>query len=461
MEGWPAASEEPPFPLDCGTARPIQSQSMIKLALTAPIATFAEPDWLLIGICEGERLPCAADLADIPVVHDFEGLIGPSQWIAVVHPDLVSRFCESTAALRLDMAGSSGAIVLVGWRAAPEKEAKTDCRITSFLCSAPVFRSALQWAPKGPFRLRQLCFYLLDALINGRIAVDRLLVRQLPLRIDSTTAPETKSDCVVIMPHRGRMRHLATALGFLHHDGGPHPCIRVGLDVDYPEEYTKLATKYPKVEFFVARPAPVGPYVIRQELAHRSSEPVIVLHDSDDVSSSDRLEVLRKEMRRTDCDFVGSHELRVDEIEKEVAAIRFPLDVTAALRRGPGHSLLHATAMIGRSQFLAVGGLSTDQRVANDTQFLFRAYFGLKIRNVDEFLYLRRRHSRALTVHPATCNAIPLRFQLDAAWRADFGAVQRGEMRLEESSLRPRLRTEAFHLTPLPPGSWKSATNHE
>lgn len=434
---------------------------MLKLVLTAPVATFSEPDWLLIGMSEGERLPCAADLADIPVVHGFEELTVQAQWVAVVHPDLLSRFFESTAALSLDMASPSAAIVLVGWRPAPEQEAKTDCRITSFLCSAPVFRVALQWAPKGPFRLRQLCFYLLDAIINGRVAVDRLLVRQLPCRIEPAPASETKSDAVVIMPHRGTVRHLATALGSLHNGAAPLPRIRVGLDLDDPQEYTELARKYPNVEFFVARPAPVGPYVIRQELAHLSSEPVIVLHDSDDVSSSDRLEVLSREMRRTDCDFVGSHELRVDEIEQEVAAIRFPLDVTAALRRGPGHSLLHATAMIGRSKFFAIGGLSTDQRVANDTQFLFRAYFGLKIRNADAFLYLRRRHGRALTVHPSTCNAIPLRFQLDAAWRADFGAIQRGEMRLEESSLRPRRRTDAFQLTRLPAGCWKSATNHE
>jgi hypothetical protein len=433
---------------------------MLKLGLTAPVATFSEPDWVLIGMSEGERLPGAAELANIPVAHDFEGLIAQARWIAVVHPDLVSPFFESTAALTLDIASPSAAIVLIGWRPAPEKEAKTDCRITSFLCSVPVFRIALQWAPKGPLRLRQLCFYVLDAIINDRVAVDRLLVRQLPWRPEPAPANGTKSDSVVIMPHRGTVRHLATALGFLHNGEAP-PRIRVGLDVDDPHEYTELARKFSDVEFFVARPAPVGPYVIRQELAHRSSEPVIVLHDSDDVSSSNRLEVLTREMQRTDCDFVGSHELRVDEIEKEVAAIRFPLDVTAALRRGPGHSLLHATAMIGRSKFLAVGGLSTDQRVANDTQFLFRAYFGLKIRNVDEFLYLRRRHSRALTVEPSTCNAIPLRFQLDARWRADFGAIQRGEMRMEESSLRPRKRAEAFQLTRLPAESSKSATNHE
>ena len=434
---------------------------MHKLVLTAPIATFAEPDWLLIGMAEGERLPSVGDLADIPVVHDFDALLAGAQWLAVIHPELLSRFFESTAALSAEMANPSTAIVMLGWRPAPEKEAKTDCRVTSFLCNAAVFGAALQWAPKGPFRLRQLCFYLLDAIINGRVAVERLLVRQLPCRMEAAPDHETESDAVVIMPHRGRMRHLATALGFLHNGDGPHPHIRVGLDVDYPEEYTALARKFPEVEFFAARPAPLGPYVIRQELAHRSSEPVIMLHDSDDVSSTDRLEVLSEEMRRTGCDFVGSHELRVDEIEKEVAAIRFPLDVTAALRRGPGHSLLHATAMIGRSKFLAIGGLSTDQRVANDTQFLFRAFFGLKIRNVDAFLYLRRRHGRALTVHPSTCNAIPLRLQLDAAWRADFGAIQRGEMRLEESSLRPLRRTAAFQLTRLAAENSKSASNHE
>ena len=413
------------------------------------------PEWLVIGMSEGECVPPAADLAGIPEVSSLDDLTAQSKWVVVIHPTLSSEFFEAAPVLSVEMAAPSIAMVLVAWRPAPEVEAKGEGRISSFLCSSTVFRQALEWADPSAMRLRQLCFYLLDALINGRVFVDRLLVRQLPRpselhKSEQPAANDTvHPEAAVIMPHRGMVRHLDTALRFLHGSSGPRPRIRVGLDVDEPEEYRELSALYSNVEFFLAKPAPVGPYVIRQELAERSSEPLIVLHDSDDVSTTDRLEVLGNEMRRTTCDFIGSHEIRVDEIEREVAAIRFPLDVSAALRRAPGHSLLHATAMIGRAKFVAVGGLSTDQRVANDTQFLFRAHFGLRIRNVDAFLYFRRRHDHALTVHPSTGNRIPLRFNLDAAWRADFGAIQRGEKRIEESSLRPLRRTEAFQITRL------------
>jgi hypothetical protein len=380
----------------------------------------------LIGMAEGERLPYIADFANIPAVHSLAELTSQTKWIAVIHPSLISQFYESVAALSVEMAGPSIAMVLVAWRPAPEVEAKGEGRITSFLCTSAVFRCALQWVETAPIRLRQLCFYLLDALINGRVSVDRLVVRQLPRPVIVDGLRESvRPETAVIMPHRGTVRHLDTALSFLHRSAGPLPRIRVGLDVDEPEEYVELASRYSSVEFYLAKPAPVGPYVIRQELADRSSEPMIVLHDSDDVSTTDRLQVLDNEMRRTACDFVGSHEIRVDEIEREVAAIRFPLDVSAALGRAPGHSLLHATAMIGR------------------------AHFGLRIRNVDAFLYFRRRHERALTVHPSTGNRIPLRFNLDAAWRADFGAIQRGEKRIEDSSLRPLRRTDAFQITRL------------
>lgn len=409
------------------------------------------PEWLTIGMAEGECAPSESDLADIPEASSLDDLTARSKWVAVIHPTLISHFFEASPALSAEMAGASAAIVLVPWRPAPEVEAKGEGRISSFLCSAAVLRNAMQWAGTSGIRLRQLCFYLLDALINGRVFVDRLVVRQLPRPAELPLGSDTvRPEAAVIMPHRGMVRHLDTALHFLHSATGPRPRIRVGLDVDEPEEYRDMSARYSNVEFFLAKPAPLGPYVIRQELADRSSEPLIVLHDSDDVSTTDRFEVLSNEMRRTTCDFIGSHEIRVDEIEREVAAIRFPLDVSAALRRAPGHSLLHATAMIGRAKFVAVGGLSTDQRVANDTQFLFRAHFNLRIRNVDAFLYFRRRHGHALTVHPSTGNRIPLRFNLDAAWRADFGAIQRGEKRIEESSLRPLRRTDAFQITRLP-----------
>ena len=70
---------------------------------------------------------------------------------------------------------------------------------------------------------------------------------------------------------------------------------------------------------------------------------------------------------------------------------------------------------------------------------MLRAYFSLRMRNVDDFLYIRRRHSGALTVAKETALGTPLRHFLGTTWGADFEAVKSGKARLEETSLWPRL----------------------
>jgi hypothetical protein len=115
----------------------------------------------------------------------------------------------------------------------------------------------------------------------------------------------------------------------------------------------------------------------------------------------------------------------------------------------PNHALLHGTLMARRNAFFECGGLSTHLPIANDTQFLLRAYFSMKVRNVDEFLYIRRRHPASLTNAPETVYDNPLRRRLNALWTADFEAIKRGEMKLEESSLWPVRRSEPYRLETL------------
>ena len=158
---------------------------------------------------------------------------------------------------------------------------------------------------------------------------------------------------------------------------------------------------------------------------------------------------LQAEMLRHECDFIGCHELRIDETLERIGAFRFPLDASRALRERPGHALLHPTGMIRRESFFLVGGLSTDQRFANDTQFLYRCYFHLKIRNADDFLYMRRRHAESLTEHPITGMTNPLRYELDGAWRRDFEAVKDNRLELEASSLRQMVRIQPFKIAPV------------
>jgi hypothetical protein len=257
-----------------------------------------------------------------------------------------------------------------------------------------------------------------------------------------------------MMAHRGSLLHLETALRFLAQQRGGKPRIRVGLDVDDPSEYTELMRAHPEAEFAAFGPGPLGPYVIRQYIAENTRERLLMFHDSDDISCADRLAGLHAEMVGHECDFVGCHELRIDEKVERIGAFRFPLDVSGALRERPGHALLHPTGMIRRESYFRAGGLSTDRQFANDTQFLFRCYFHLRIRNADAFLYLRRRHPESLTEHPVTGMTNPLRYELDGAWRRDFEAIKRKQLDLDTSTLRQMVRTAPFDVTPVQ-GVWE------
>jgi hypothetical protein len=219
--------------------------------------------------------------------------------------------------------------------------------------------------------------------------------------------------------------------------------------MDVLDEHTEIMREFRDVEFYQVLGAPVGPYVIRQNLASRSNEDLLVFHDSDDISCYDRFSCLRAEMARTGCDLVGSHECRVDEIVEEVRAFRFPIDASEALRGGPAHALLHPASMISRRSFWNTGGFSTNQIIGSDTQFLLRASFQLKIRNADSFLYIRRRHADALTVAPVTALGSPLRRSVENPWRADFESIKAGQLGIHESTLRCQNAPEPRDLIPV------------
>ena len=362
--------------------------------------------------------------------------------VLVIDQCLRASFNESLESLWHEITDRENTlIILVPRRAAPELDPHFGEPVCSFLCSPDVVRMFLALAidcwPES------ICFALLQAVANGIIHVDRLLVRQLPFK-RLRAAPLDGPPISLLMPHRGDPRHLRVALHYLSRTQGDRLKVRVGLDVEDCSTYGELGATFSAAEFFRFSPTPVGPYVIRQQLAESSHEPLLSLQDADDLSCFDRFTSLRSAMAAKNCGVCGSHELCLDEIRATVVPVRYPIDSSAALARCPNHALLHATLMIQRSVFFESGGLSTNHIVANDTQFLLRLFFTTNLRNIDEFLYIRRRHAASLTNHPETVYDNPLRRQLNAQWTADFEAIKRGELKLEDSSLRMIRRSAPY-----------------
>ncbi len=418
----------------------------------------SDKSWLALGITPRTDLDRDRPVPWTPEsLHQLAG--SDAQGVAVINPRLRAEFAVSAPNLLRDFDFSIPTmVVLLARSPLPKVSASQGEPVFAFICSASVLRNFLVLAPGTP--LEQLCFALLHAIMNGRLLVERIFVRQLPYWGKIVLSHGHGEPASLIMAHRGSRDHLEAALHFIHQAEGERPRVRVGLDVDKPEDFSSLAAQYPQTEFYYTQPAPVGPYAIRQELSARTAEPLLILHDSDDISCHDRFTTLRAELRYAGRDvMVGSHELMVDEMRQQVSPIRYPLDVSRALQRTAGFAFLHATAIVAHAGFFSAGGLSTDRVIAYDTQFLLRAHFKLRIANVDEFLYIRRRHGESLTVAPETADGIPLRCQLGEMWRADFEAIKKGALTLEKSSLRPSLRPPDFEFRRLPSGagnSWSS-----
>ena len=356
-------------------------------------------------------------------------------WVAALDPAMHRPFLDAAPRLIAEMPrGLRALTVLVPRLAPPTHGARHDGMASSFVCSAGLFRSLLRGQPPSP--PAPLTFALLYAIMNGRLSARRVAVRQLPLKEESPSPAGKPLPVSLIMAHRGTVRHLDRALDYIAKAAQAKMKVRVGLDLDAIDRYGRLMARFPDVQFFRISQAPAGPYVIRQLLVDHGREPLIAFHDSDDISCFDRFTALTREMSATGCDLIGCHELRFHELDREVTILRFPVDASSSLRAAPNHVMLHPSSMIGRAAFHAAGGFSTDRKIANDTQFLLRACFNIRIRNIDGFYYIRRKHPAALTVAPETCLDHPVRAELLRVWHRDFTEIKHGRMALADSSLR-------------------------
>ncbi|HTX37252.1 MAG TPA: hypothetical protein VME43_19620, partial [Bryobacteraceae bacterium] len=248
-----------------------------------------------------------------PTVPSFAALLAaPVELVAAVAPALAADLAAAGPRLRAELPASGGALViLVPYKPPPSEAMRGDGFVDSFLASAPLLR-AIGAARRDP-PLETLCYRVLSAVASGEACVDRLLVRQLP-NDAARPVPAAISDAraAVIMPHRGNIRHLETALRYLGKSTGMPLSVRVGLDVERPAVYRPLAGA--PAEFYAAHPAGCGPYVIRQALINRSLEAALVWQDSDDIPCADRFVTLWSEIESSGCDLAGSHELRLNEL---------------------------------------------------------------------------------------------------------------------------------------------------
>ena len=241
-----------------------------------PGAGGVSPGWVALGLSRAECLGVRESsfqegLAQAEAVNSWAGLPGSGvDAIAVLSPDVAALFPASAANLFQDAPWhESWATVLLPWQEPPTQSIRADGTAKSFCCSSRVFSDLLKTVPVES--IESQCFSLLDAILNGSVEVQRLQVRQLPLRHSQANPVGLYPNAALIMAHRGPKHFLTTALhSIMGAAGSSQVTVRVGLDLEDVCDYQDIVETFPDVEFYCVDGAPVGPYIIRQGLIDRS-----------------------------------------------------------------------------------------------------------------------------------------------------------------------------------------------
>lgn len=361
------------------------------------------------------------------------GLDVGSHLIAHVTPETLTA-AQRASLIHRSNDGLNRLSILVVPAAPPTDGVRNDGIVDSFIATGPWTRTLARISAQP----KDWCYLVLQEALNSDVIPSIDVHGAGEPAISSQRFPTID----VIVPHRGASAHLAACVSSLLRQ--TLECnIAIGLDQRCGPAESAIVASNNRIKGFAVSNAPQGPYVVRQFLAARSTAEFIAFQDSDDLSLPTRLAELTDAAMTSRADIVGCHELRLDEIERAVYAIRFPSDVTAALQMTASHPQFFPTTVVNRTYFEKHGGFSTDMHFGADTEFLLRSHFTAHIRNVDRFLYVRRRRAGSLTTAPDTALGSPVRLALDQKWKSDFAAIKRGALDLESSSLA--LRCVAHH----------------
>jgi hypothetical protein len=345
--------------------------------------------------------------------------IGPSS--SHMAPEIIA------ACRRILAREPSSCVVFVQEGDPPQVIYREDPPIDAILAPAATFRDAVSRS-RDP---EHAAYVATSAVLRGA-RVRQLLIRTIGAP-EQPEPPAGVAPITTLVPHRGPFEMFSVCMHYVAHQWSRCKKAQVYFDEYLSGQHEDWLARNPSVEAYRSSCPGAGPYPGRHHLASQASTPWIMFQDSDDAPCADR--VARLSEASAEGDLLGSHEVRLDDFRKIIYPVRYPLDVNAALARGAGHALLHPTSMVRNTAYLRSGGFSTHRVMESDTQFLLRAHFSMRIRNLDAFLYVKRDRADSLTRSPATMLGCPERLRLDQLWVDAFHRTCRGQAFLEQSAL--------------------------
>ena len=380
------------------------------------------------------------------------GAVEDNAAFGLVEPNVAPLLDAGLERLFLADGGEDRLVILVPPAPPPQESRRKEPPTRSFLASREIFRKA-RLAECDP---REWCFRALKWAIAGPGLTTEVEVVHKPTS-ESLATPV--GSCEAILSHRGPERYLRVCVQSLQRQSYPNQ-VTIALDQKY--DCRRLLAEISDrgdVNVFQVGPSPLGPFVGLHVLSHLSGADFIARHDSDDVSLRRRVETLLATAQATGAGMVGSHELQLHEIDREVLPVRYPIDVSAELGRvGARHQALLPTMLLRRDVIDRVGGFSTDRIYGHDVAFWLSASLQVKIVNADEFLYLRRRRAGSLTMRADIGNGSAIRHIHRKQRRQHFDEITAGRLRLQDSALAVRHRVSPVTFRDLRSGrAWQVA----
>lgn len=240
---------------------------------------------------------------------------------------------------------------------------------------------------------------------------------------------------LALVPHRQCEPWLKRCLTSLLQQTQPLTHIVV-IDDASPQPPLEIIQNFETITLLMAQKQ-VGPYRLIQSVIDATDYDAYLFQDADDWSSCDRLENLLQTAQTSGAELIGSQEIRVLEATAQLQAVGYPLNVNQALRRAPGHPLLHPTSLVTRNLVQRLGGFATGLTFGGDTEFLLRAHWLGLVVNSPKYCYFRRKRPNSLTTAPETGLDSPARQQLTQALKQQAIARTQAAAQHQPLDLRP------------------------
>jgi hypothetical protein len=328
-------------------------------------------------------------------------------------------------------------------RAPPERGTRDDGPVRSFLCSTDFYRDIHRQAfadERSAFRAAKAVLGRCSGWV-GLHALQWPVPRTATSRLWGTPARADAAPVTWLIVHRGDPAWLDATLRHVRVGCGGRDVVWVCLDEPRSRSHDDLVAAHPHVHFWRGAPSGLGPYVARHLLGSAALTRLLVFQDSDDLPMRNRRRELVQALTgreptwsdRTSCASTTGAQGHRHPI---------PARRQRGARTGDQHPLLHPTSVVRVDAFRRSGGFSTARRFGADLQFLLRAHFSMRIRNVDAFLYLRWKRPGSLTTSPGTGLGEPERAALARRWKDDFVDARRGTRHLQASSLAAEHRED-------------------